>query len=180
MEETSSKKVPPIWWTKVINDLEKAVFAAKKSFYDPNIVINVDVNLDDSVILGYLIRLQNGDVGYYKISSIKQQLPVGARIKGKLPKPDMVVNEPEIISYTYEVIRENVLLMPRLWLRKILMKIFNGEPIVMKEDLKAFPEWVLLSPELKKDKALIDILYRVTRYEGLKGLSRFNDKSNNT
>jgi hypothetical protein len=75
-----------------------------------------------------------------------------------------------------EVIRQNVSLIPKLWLRGIILKILKGVPITPKQDLKPFPVWIALYPaEKKQDKELIDILYRVTQYEGIKGLARYND-----
>ena len=176
MEEADSrKKVPPVWWTKVIGDLEKASIAAQKSFKIPNMVIGITQSQEDGTITGYLIRQKNGSVGYYSITDVPHKLPVGFKIKGELKTPFSMYPEPTIASYAFEVIRENIRLIPRLWLRKILGKILSGNPVTMKEDLKPFPEWVLLNPQKKKDKALIDLLYRVTRYEGVKGLARFND-----
>jgi hypothetical protein len=176
MEEADSKKkVPPIWWTKVIDDLEKAAVAAQKSFKVPNMVIGITQSSLDGSITGYLIRQEDGSIGYYASEEVPHKLPVGVKIKGKLKKPSKMYPEPDIASYAFEVIRENIRLIPRLWLRKVLGKILGGEPITMKEDLKPFPEWVLLPKPKKKDKTLIDLLYRATRYEGIKGLARFND-----
>ena len=177
MEETNSKKkkIPPKWWTKVISDLERASLAAQKSYKIPNVVIGIETNDATGSTIGYIIRMNDGNVGYYPQKDIKKHLPVGARIKGNLPKPQKVIDEPLIESYAYEVVKENVALIPRLWLRKVIGKIIQGEPITMKQDLKAFPEWILLPADKKVNKDLIDLLYRATRYEGIKGLSRFND-----
>jgi hypothetical protein len=176
MEEVASKKkVPPLWWTKVIDDLKKAAIAAKKSFKTPNMVVGITQSNDDGSITGYLIRQEDGTIGYYPSEEIPQKLPVGVKIKGKIAQAKSHYPEPEIASYAYEVIRENIHLVPRLWLRKVLGKILGGKPITMKEDLKPFPEWVLLPAEKRKDKTLIDLLYRATRYEGIKGLARYND-----
>jgi hypothetical protein len=178
MEEASSrKKSPPQWWLKVIKDLEKAALAAKKSYYQPRVVIG-NIEEEDGNITGYLIRLENGDVGYYAAKDIPKDLPTGVRLTGKIPKPDSIKEEPKIESFTFEVIRENIKLLPRIWLNRTLKKILGGQPITMKDDLRAFPEWISISFDKKTDKDLIDILYRVTQYEGLKGLSRFNDLSN--
>jgi len=174
MEPQSKQSQPPIWWTKVIDDLKKAAIAAKKSFYTPNMVIG-NIISDDGNITGYLIRLSNGKIGFYPKDDVLQDLPVGVKITGKLKPPEKIYPEPDIASYAFEVIRENISLIPRLWLRKILSKLLSGKPITMKEDLKPFPEWILLPPNKKKDKALIDLLYRATRYEGIKGLARYND-----
>jgi len=175
MEEAGSKKVPPIWWSKVIKDLEKAALAAQKSFQIPNMVIGITQSNHTGEITGYLIRQENGSVGYYSYEEIPRKLPVGVKIKGKLKPPSSMYPEPEIASYAFEVIRENVRLIPRIWLKRVLDKILNGKPITIKDDLKPFPEWILLPIEKKKNKSLIDLLYRATRYEGIKGLSRFND-----
>lgn len=177
--EGSSKKIPPTWWVKVISDLERASLAAQKSFLVPNTVIGTITQNDrEGEVDGYLIRRKDGSVGYYTKAEVKQELPVGAKIRNELPKPEYELSgamEATIEVYAYEVIRENVRLVPRLWLRKVLRKILQGKPITMKEDLKAFPAWVLIPVEKREDKSLIDLLYRATRYEGLKGLSRFND-----
>ncbi len=170
-----SKRNPPLWWTKIVKDLERAALAARKSFEIKNTVIGITSCDTTGETSGFLIRLANGKVGYYDAKEVNQKLPVGSRIKGVLPECQIEVQEPSIESYTYEVVRENILRVPRIWLRKILNKILNGEPVTIKEDLKPFPEWVLLPIDKKEDKVLIDILYRVTRYEGLKGLARFNE-----
>jgi len=175
VEETNSKKKPPGWWIKVIDDLEKATYAAKRIYKDSNIVLGINEDEDDNII-GYLIRQQDGSVGYYPSKKIKKKLPIGSKIKGNLPKPEFIMEEPKLIHFITGVIYDNIKLVPKLWLRKILLKIIGGQPIVPKEDLKPFPEWVLIPSELRKDKALIDLLYRAVEYEGLKGLARFNDK----
>jgi len=174
-EVVSHKKVPPLWWTKVIDDLEKASVAAQKSFNIPNMVVGITQSNDDGEVTGYLIRQEDGSIGYYPSGEIPHKLPVGVKIKGKLKPAKSQHPEPEIASYAYEVIRENIRLIPRLWLRRVLEKILGGKPITMKEDLKPFPEWVLLPTDKRKDKTLIDLLYRATRYEGVKGLARYND-----
>jgi len=175
MEETNSKKGgPPIWWTKVINDLEKAVMASKRSFIEPNVVIKNEMNNDGETI-AYLIRLGNGDIGYYPAEKFPKRVPVGSRIKSKLPTPAKIVQEPDIASYTYETLRDNVRLIPRMWLMKVLQKIHQGQAITQKDDMQSFKDWVLVARPRKKDKRLIFLLSQVTAYEGLKGLARYND-----
>lgn len=173
MEETNLK-VPPDWWLKVIKELEEASLAAKSSFVQKNTVLELDTD-NHSNTLGYLIRMPDGQVGYYPAESIPHRLPMGVSVKGKLPTPEKIVDEPSIESFTFDVIRENIRLVPRMWLRKVIGKILTGKPVTPKEDLKAFPQWVLLPLELKQNKVLIDLLYRAASYEGLKGLARYND-----
>lgn len=177
MEDSRKKKIPPSWWVKVINDLERASLAAQRSFKTPNTVVGITEDSEGETT-GYLIRHQSGGIVYYTASEVKHALPVGAKLKNDLPEPEYEVEglpEVTIESYAFEVIRENINLIPRLWLRSVLGKILQGKPITMKEDLKAFPAWVLLPADKKDDKTLIDLLYRATRYEGLKGLKRYND-----
>lgn len=171
--EKTSKGTLPKWWTNVVGDIERAVAAARESFNTSNVVIGIDTDNDGSPI-GYMVRLPN-EVGYYPIDTIGHELPIGVKLRGEIPAAEYTAEEPPLESYIYEVIRENVVMIPRMWLRKVIGKIVKGQPITKKEDLKAFPEWVLLPTDKKADKELIDILYRVTRYEGIKGLARFND-----
>jgi len=175
MEENGSKKkIPPKWWANVISDIERATQAAKVSFNDTNIVLGTETD-DTNNILGYLIRVSDKSIGYYSVDKIKRKLPVGSKIKNKLPEPEEKREEPKLEVYIFEVIRENITLIPKMWLRKVIDKIVNGKPITIKEDLVPFPKWVLLPLDKREDKALIDILYRATRYEGIRGLARFND-----
>jgi len=172
--ETPKGGHPPKWWVKVIKDLEQATKVSQDTFKTPGIVIGFSENSDGEK-QGILVRLKNGEVGYY---SGKGDLPpVGSKIKNDLPLPEVIVKEPKLISFVFEVIRGQIKLLPNLWLRKVLTKMLEGKPVTMVDDLKPFPDWVKLSVKMKKDKALIDVLYRVTRYEGLKGLERFNDKA---
>jgi len=173
--EKEKKGTLPKWWTNVIKDLEIATQVARKSFVRSNVVVGAIPDDITGLSIGYLIRLEDSRVGYYSAETTGKNLPVGSHIKGELPEPERVEEEPLIESYIFEVIKENVALIPRMWLNKVIRKIVNGQPITKKEDLKAFPEWVLLPVDKRSDKVLIDILYRVTRYEGMKGLARFND-----
>jgi len=168
------QKIPPQWWSKVINDLEKAVVAAKKSFNDPKVVLHAELD-SEGKIAGYKIRLPDKKVGFYPSGNLKGTPPVGSVIKADLPEPEKLVDEPSMSSYTYGVISYNIRLVPKLWLNTTITKIFKGEPITMKKDLRPFPVWIALPAEKKQDKSLIDLLYRATRYEGLKGLARFDD-----
>lgn len=165
---------PPKWWLSVIKDIEKAALAAKNSFMTTNTVLGKSSS-DTDELLGYYIRQQNGKVGFYSIKDLKRPLPIGVVIRGALPKPQAISEGPLISSYIFNTIKDNVNMIPKLWLSKVITKIMSGEPVTPKNDFKDFPEWVQLPPNLKKDKALIDLLYRAVRYEGLKGLSRYND-----
>lgn len=175
MDKQAKGGHPPKWWTNVIKDIERAVNAGRRTFKEPGIVIGFSEN-DKAERYGVLVRMRNGDVGYY---SGKEEVlpPMGSRLKGDLPSPESIIKEPAFESFVFEVIREKVKLIPRIWLRRIIKKMVEGKPITMEEDLKPFPEWVLLPGSRRKDKSLIDLLYRATRYEGLKGLERYNDKA---
>jgi hypothetical protein len=184
MEENGSKKkIPPKWWANVISDIERSISAARTSIHHPNIILGTEAeDIDEpQKITGYLIRMPGGKVGFYSAETIKRSLkikrdiPVGIKIPIPLPEPDELRDEPKIEAYVFEGIRENVKLIPKLWLRRIIIKIVNGKPITIKEDLIPFPKWVLLPFDKREDKALIDVLYRATRYEGVRGLARFND-----
>ena len=174
--EGSNKKGAPVWWTNVIRDLERAAMAARKSYAEPRTVISVIRDNDDN-ILGYIIKT-NTSVAYYSMAEVNRVLPIGSKIKN-LPEPKVKDAHEEYVAtlenYAYEIISDNVKLVPKLWLRFTLNKILNNKPVTVKKDFTKFNEWVLISKENKKDTRLIDILYKVTQYEGLKGLARFND-----
>ena len=172
MEVASKTKVPPVWWTNVIKDLEKAAIAAKRSFKEPNTVLGERTDGEDSF---YLIRLKNGKVGLYPKSDMKKTIPLGVKIKGHLPEASEIIDEPPIFHFAYQVIHSNAKLIPALWLIGVLRKILQGEAITAKDYLMPFPEWIHLPKETKEDKNLIDLLYRATRYEGIRGLTRYND-----
>jgi hypothetical protein len=168
------KQDPPKWWSKVIKDLEKAVASAQGSFRKPGTIIGY-VDTDAYQKDGLLIRLPKGDVGFYKIQDKAEVIPTtGNVIKGELPEPDRVVGEPDISSFIFEVIRERIKLVPQIWLKNIIKKMLRSEPIIY-DNSKTFNEWVMLNPAQKKDKELLRILQAIVKYEGLKGLSRFND-----
>jgi len=172
--KTKSNSSPPKWWLNVITDIEKSVIASRKSFVEPNTVLSNKMD-DDGNIVGYYIRQQNAKIGYYSSKQFKSEIPIGVVIKGTLPKPQTTDKEMTISSFIIGTIHSNVPMVPIMWLTGIVRKIIEGEPIKFPEDFREFPDWVSLNIELKRDKQLIDLLYRVTRYEGLKGLSRFND-----
>ena len=179
MEEKSKSRkptYPPKWWTMVIGDIEKAVANAKADFNTPGTVIGFeDPNGPDGGITSIFVRLDNGEVGQYPIKEGAISPLIGSVLKGNLPEPEAIIQEPQLAAYIFEVIRSRINLIPALWLRKIVQKMVTNKPITLKEDLKPFPEWVKLSAEKRQDKVLIDLLYRATQYEGLKGLLRYND-----
>jgi hypothetical protein len=166
---------PPKWWAKAIKDLERAVAASTRSFQIPGTVLGYSED-NEGEKRGIIVRLDNGECGYFSKERLSQIPMVGAIIKKGLPEPEVIVKEPLFDAFVFEVVRERVKLIPPIWLRKVIAKMASNQPITMGEDLKPFPEWVFLPQKLKKDKALIDLLYRATAYEGLKGLERFNDK----
>ena len=168
------KKFPPKWWSKVISDIEKIVASSGPLFQTPKTIIDIPRDEEDNII-GVVVRLENGGAGFYPASK-KISPKVGYAIKNKLPDPAVEVKEPDFSRFVYELIRERIRLVPPIWLYKIIKKMTSNKAIT-KDDLKPFPEWVLLSPENKKDKQLVDLLYRAASYEGLKGLERFNDKA---
>ena len=176
---TDMKKKPKskIWWQKVTRDIQNTVAGARRTYNNPRTIIGVSTDNKTGTTSGYLIRLKSGDVGYYPASTFRTNPRVGSMIKGEIPKFDHIADEPTLASYAYEVICESVALVPRMWLRKVIQKVVDGKPVTEDEDYKAFPEWVLLPKHLKEDGQLVDILARVTRREGLKGLARFNDQA---
>ncbi len=162
------------WWSMVKVDLEKAAAAAQKSFMTPGVIIGFE---EDDTGNGnkksYLIRLKSGEVGEYLPHILgKKDLPTGVRIKSDLPEPMNIVIEPDPESFAFEVLREQIKLLPRLWLMRNITSLLNDKEIIEPD---AFHRWILLSPERKKDSALINMLETVVNYEGLRGLARFND-----
>lgn len=174
MNTSTKPKHPPVWWTKVIKDIERVVASARLSYDTPGLVIGTEES-DTATVIS--VRLPDGAVGHYDLPKEHKAPLIGSKLKNIPLEFADDGKEPSLQTFIFEVIRQEVKLVPRIWLKRIITKMVEGRPITIREDLKAFPEWVLLSPKIKKDKTLIDILYRVTKYEGIKGLSRFNDKS---
>ncbi len=159
-----------LWWDKIKIDLEKAVQAAQKSFKTPGVIIGFT---GDEEKTGYLIRLNNGEVGVYSKHILgKKDLPTGVKIKSNLPNPRNTIIEPEIETFTFEVLREQIKLLPRMWLKRNIALLINGAEIQIPSD---FNKWVLLSQKDKEDKKLLSLLEMATEHEGLRGLARFND-----
>ncbi len=160
------------WWDKITNDLYKAVIAAQKSYRTPGVIIGYT---GDDVKTGYLIRLKNQEVGVYKKHILgKNDIPTGVKIKSNLPEPKYTVLEPDVEIFTFEVLREQIKLLPRLWLKKSIKLLMKGEGLSPVED---FDRWVLLPQKKKLDKELLSLLELVASVEGLKGLARYNDYS---
>ncbi len=162
------------WWSMVKVDLEKAAAAAQKSFMTPGVIIGFEEDdTGNGIKKSYLVRLKSGEVGEYQPHVLgKKDIPTGVRIKSDLPEPRNVVIEPDRESFAFEVLREQIKLLPRLWLNRNITFLLNDKEITEPE---AFHKWILLSPERKKDHALIGMLETVVNYEGLRGLARFND-----
>ncbi len=170
---TMSTEVNPKWkWCiKIKEDLEKALETARISFKTPGVIIGFEE--DNSKKTGYLIRLNNGDVGVYPIHILgKKELQTGIKIKSNLPNPKNVVQEPSQNIFTFEVLREQIKLLPRMWLNRSIISLAKGEDI---DCTNSFNSWVLLPPNKKKDLTLIKLLKMAVEYEGLRGLARFND-----
>ncbi len=167
----SIPEVDPKWCVKVKEDLEKAINTAQVSFKTPGVIIGFEEN--DSKKTGYLIRLNDGDVGVYPIHILgKKVLQTGIKIKSNLPNPKNVVREPNPDIFAFEVLREQIKLLPRMWLKKNIVSLLKGESIQCGD---SFNSWVLLSPSRKKDLTLIKLLKIAVEYEGLRGLARYND-----
>jgi hypothetical protein len=176
MSDKRTNSTPPKWWTNVIADIEKAVVVSKKSFIQPNTVLSSKLG-SEGEILGYYIRQESRGIGFYSMEDLKHELPVGDVIRGKLPKPRSILEDMSISSFITETISSNIRLVPIMWLSKTVNKIVSGVAIQFPTDFREFPSWVALPISRKKDKTLIDLLYRAVRYEGLKGLARYNDYS---
>lgn len=163
----------PLWWTKVYRDLKSAAAAAKKSFITPGVVIGFNVDDNDQKIQ-YLIRMPNGGVGLYDKKALHgKDLPTGVRIKSSMSDPEMMVDEPDRDAFAFEVLREQIQLLPRMWLKRNITLLLNNSH-VNRPNL-SFSDWVLLSPSKRKDRYLTNLLESAVKYEGLKGLARFND-----
>ncbi len=162
----------PLWWKKIQLDLEKAAIASQKSFDTPGVIIGFTVDEQENKT-GYLIRLNDNEVGEYPKRLLgKKELPTGVKLKSNLPDPINIVLEPDKEIFAFEVLREQIKLLPRLWLKRNITSLIRGEII---KPPASFSQWVLLPPEKKKDQPLIDMLISVITYEGLRGLARFND-----
>jgi len=165
---------PPIWWVKVKRGLELAVKAAKSSFYTEGVVIGFTED-DSGNKTGYIIRLADrNEAGYYSIDALGgKPMPIGVRVKNRLPEPESLMKDPEIGTFIYEVLREQVRLIPRIWLRRQIRLLLDDQEII--PDETSFKKWVLLPKEKKENLELIKVLETVTKFEGLRGLARFND-----
>jgi hypothetical protein len=124
-----------------------------------------------------LIRLNTGEVGVYATKLLgSKNLHTGIKIKGELPEPEEVTEDPAETAFIFEVIREQIKLIPRIWLQKSIRALIRDDTIDFPD---TFKQWVLLSPKKKEDSELISLLEKATAYEGLKGLARYNDHAAN-
>ena len=164
---------PPIWWVKVSGGLTSSVRAAKLSFYTAGVIVGFEE--EDNQKIGYIIRLNDEEVGYYSKETLgNKDLPIGVRLKNRLPEPETIVDSPQLSTFTFEVLREQIKLVPRMWLKKQIDLLLNNQKILPPQN-PSFKNWVLLNSDKKKDRYLINLLEAAVKYEGLKGLSRFND-----
>ncbi len=169
--ESMKEELDPRWWIRVKKDLEKATSTAQKSFKTPGVIIGFLEENEKKT--SYLIRLNDGDVGVYSTDVLSQkELSTGIKIKSNLPDPENVVQEPDKETFTFEVLREQIKLLPRLWLKRNIDSLMRGEDI---QCPTSFSTWVLLTPEKKRDGTLIKLLKIAVEYEGLRGLARYND-----
>jgi hypothetical protein len=164
----------PIWLIKVKRGLELAVKAARSSFYKEGVVIGFTED-DSGNKTGYIIRMSDkNEAGYYSKEIVgNKPMPIGVRVKNRLPEPEMLMIEPELGTFIYEVLREQVKLVPRIWLRRQIRLLLDNQEMSLEET--SFKKWVLLSQEKKENIELIKVLEAVTKFEGLRGLARFND-----
>ena len=166
------EKQSPLWWSKIYLDLKTAAKAAEKSFTNPGVVIGFVEDQDDKI--SFIIRLESGEAGYFSKEMFgNRDLPTGAKIKKNLPQPEKIVEDPDSSAFAYEVLREQIKLLPRLWLKRNIEALISGKDI--QEPKLTFNEWVLLSPKKRRDRHLVNLLESAVKYEGLKGLARFND-----
>jgi hypothetical protein len=162
-----------MWQKKVQEDLERLVSLAEESFKTPGVIVGYLEK--DNRKSKYMIRMANGDVGLYPRKVLgDRDLHTGLKIKNKLPKPETIVSEPDLAVFIFEVLKEQVNLVPRLWLRTSVTKILEGGKANI---TKPFNEWVLLPVEKRGDTKLIELLEKAVEYEGLKGLVRYNDQN---
>ncbi len=161
----------PLWWQKVNSDLTKAVFSAKKSFNNPGVVVGFTGDIDDKK--DFLVRLPDGNIGLYSKDNIGNDLPTGVKIKNNLPDPDSIQLEADLDSFIFEVLREQIKLLPRMWLKRSISLLLNNKQL--KVPKITFSDWVLLSRTKRQDRYLTNLLESGVKYEGLKGLSRYND-----
>jgi hypothetical protein len=177
-EKKEEKKKPkiPLWWVKVVRDIERAISASREAFMVPGTILGYSGDTEDNREQIY-VRLENEKIGVFDSTLFGDRIKVGAVIKGTLPPPENLLTETDIseASFAFETIREHVRLVPPIWLRKVIRASINGEEISWANFFKPFPEWVFLPKKVKRNKALINALYGATAFEGLKGLARYND-----
>ena len=164
-------KVSPKWWLNVINDITRITASAQNSFKEPGVVLEISEEND-----GVAIRLSNGTIGFFKGKGFPK---LGDIIQPKdLPEPNKIIHDQdvELLSFITGVIQERVNLIPKIWLNGVVSKLLKQQPVTIEDYGKRFPEWVLMSTKNRSDKELVDLIYRATSYEGLRGLMRFKDK----
>ncbi len=166
-------KKDPLWWLKISRDLRMASKTAARSFEDPGVIIGFEADENDTKI-NYFIRLNTGKVGSFSRKSLgNKDLLTGIKIKNTLPEPQEIIDDPDIGTFTFEVLREQIKLLPRLWLKRNISLLLNNKEI--NAPSMTFSNWVLLSPKKRQDRYLTNLLESAVKYEGLKGLARFND-----
>lgn len=159
------------WWQQVTTGIANAVKIGKRSFYEPGSVLGAKTD-DDNKIVGFIVRDKSRTPRFIPIGKLKRPLDVGSKVDMNFDKYE-THEEPEMVSFIYGAISNQVKLLPKLWLHKIIKKLLNGEPIT-EDDFKPFDQWVKLPVELKQDEELIELLYRAANYGGLEFLSKFN------
>ncbi len=163
------------WKERVHHDLTKAVQAAERSFNTPGVIVGFQDR--DGEKTDYLVRLNDGNIGLYSKKTLGgKELHTGIKIRGNLPEPKKLVGDPDITTFIFEVLREQIKLIPRIWLRIQINRVLEKQSIEIPD---VFQDWVLLPKDKKKDKTLMKLLELALEYEGLRGLARYNDYSNN-
>ena len=176
-KEKGSFKIPK-WYKKVVKQLCSAVNDLKKRSLEEGTVLGRIQESDNFIIRGksgiYVISLISSD-------STDSESFVGKNIGPQKTWSDEILEEFKgnvdkiIIDFIFEVIKENISLVPRLWLWDAIHKILNNSCSELDNIYKPFNKWILLPLDKKKDVDLIDLLYKATSYEGLVGLYRYNN-----
>jgi hypothetical protein len=172
----ADEKNRPQWWSKIVKDIERTCESSRRSFTTPSVVIGTTED-EIAKITGYIVRLNNGEAGYYPVGGALKgkHIPVGARIKSTLPEPEFLVKDPERSSFILKTIKEQVKLVPVLWLNRTIKAICEGRRDQIDGYDKMFHEWVKVPKTTRKNRQAMNAILKAVEWQGLKGLARYND-----
>lgn len=167
----------PLWFRSTVAGLVNACENYRIRYRTAGVILGFNENQEGRKI-GYLIRLGDGNVGYFtKKSLTDKELPTAMKVKGILPEPHHIEEEPEYVSFIFQTVREQVKLIPLLWLKSVLQDILSGnsKTEIYEKRFIEFKRWVKAPEELKRNRKKMEVIRLLLEIEGPNGLTKCND-----